>query len=149
MTATTDSKATLLKRKTNQFDEEDAPLSVLSCKFNPFWLPPHPAAQRSLLGTAGVSAADTTSFLPLSPLLSFGVSHLSGVKCTGKAQPSWGKAAVVSEGTLGYDPWLYQVIYCDTLIGGRGGGCPWYLCTVPLLKVCSQLTQHEYGSGAF
>lgn len=63
----TDSKATLLKRKTNQSDEEDAPLSVLSCKFGLFWLPPHRAAQRSLLGTAGVSAADTTSLLPLSP----------------------------------------------------------------------------------
>lgn len=62
----TDSKATLLKRKTNQFDEEDAPLSVLSCKFSLFWPPPHRAAQRSLLGTAGVSAADTTSLLPLS-----------------------------------------------------------------------------------
>lgn len=63
----TDSKATLLKRKTNQFDEEDAPLSVLSCKFSLFWPPPHRAARRSLLGTAGVSAADTTSLLPLSP----------------------------------------------------------------------------------
>lgn len=63
----TDSKATLLKRKTNQSDEESAPLSVSSCKFGLFWLPPHRAAQRSLLGTAGVSAADTTSLLPLSP----------------------------------------------------------------------------------
>lgn len=63
----TDSKATLLKRKTNQSDEESAPLSVSSCKFGLFWLPPHRAAQRRLLGAAGVSAADTTSLLPLSP----------------------------------------------------------------------------------
>lgn len=64
MTAT-GSKVTLLKRKTNQSDEEGDPLSALSCKFSPFWLPPHHAAQRSLLGTAGVSAADATSLLPL------------------------------------------------------------------------------------
>lgn len=49
----TDSKATLLKRKTNQFDEEDAPLSVLSCKFSLFWPPPHRAAPGSSLPSPG------------------------------------------------------------------------------------------------
>lgn len=102
----TDSKATLLKRKTNQSDEKDAPLSVLSCKFGLFWLPPHRAAQRSLLGLLG-SLQQTHLSFPYLPLLSFGVGHLSVVKCTGKEQPVWGEAAVVSEGTVGRDTWLY------------------------------------------
>lgn len=61
-----------------------------------------------VLGTAGVSTAQTLhlSFQHL-PLISFGVSHLSDVKCTGKEQPVWDKTAVVSEGPLGCGTWLY------------------------------------------
>lgn len=59
----------------------------------------------------GLHCTDTALTLHLSfqhlPLISFGVSHLSGVKCTGKEQPVWDKTAVVSEGPLGCDTWLY------------------------------------------
>lgn len=109
------SKATLFKRKTSQFEEEEDPLSVLSRKFSPFRPPSHRAALASLcLGPLG-SRQRRHSISPFGhlPLISFGVSRLSSVMCTEKEQRCGAWLQRRLRGHLAVTPGSTQVIYCD------------------------------------